>query len=140
MANPGIGYRTAADVLMEVSFHLAQPAVYTALTAPVTAGPAVSAAVINTYGMYPGALLVVDLPGSVATYSTNAGGEITGLSAATSVTITFANSGWTNAAFCTATPSTTLATVVYNSAQSNTAVTFTFPALTGNLFYHCDGN
>ena len=78
--------------------------------------------------------------GSVATYSTNAGGEITGLSAATSVTITFANSGWTNAAFCTATPSTTLATVVYNSAQSNTAVTFTFPALTGNLFYHCDGN
>jgi hypothetical protein len=78
--------------------------------------------------------------GSVSVYSTNAGGEITGLSAATSVTITFANSGWTNAAFCTATPSTTLATVVYNSAQSNTAVTFTFPALTGKLFYHCDGN
>ena len=78
--------------------------------------------------------------GTVATYSTNAGGEITGLSAATSVTITFANSGWTSAAFCTATPSTTLATVVYNSAQSKTAVTFTFPALTGGLFYHCDGN
>ena len=78
--------------------------------------------------------------GSIAAYSTNNGGEITGLSAATSVTITFANSGWTNAAFCTATPSTTLATVVYNSAQSKTAVTFTFPALTGNLFYHCDGN
>jgi hypothetical protein len=77
--------------------------------------------------------------GSVATYSTNAGGKITGLSAATSVTITFANSGWTNAAFCTANASTTLATNVYNSAQSNTAVTFTFPALTGNLFYHCDG-
>ena len=78
--------------------------------------------------------------GSVATYSTNAGGEITGLSAATSVTITFANGGWTNAAFCTATPSTTLATVVYNSSQSKTAVTFTFPALTGNLFYQCEGN
>jgi hypothetical protein len=78
--------------------------------------------------------------GSVAAYSTNAGGEITGLSAATSVTITFANSGWTNAAFCTANSSTTLATNVYNSIQSNTAVTFTFPALTGNLFYHCDGN
>jgi len=78
--------------------------------------------------------------GTVATYSTNAGGEITSLSAATTVTITFANSGWTNAAFCTATPSTTLATVVYNSSQSKTAVTFTFPALTGNLFYHCDGN
>ena len=26
------------------------------------------------------------------------------------------------------------------TAQSNTTVTFTFPALTGNLFYHCDGN
>ena len=78
--------------------------------------------------------------GSVAAYSTNAGGEITGLSAATSVTITFANSGWTNAAFCVANASTTLATNVYNSTQSKTAVTFTFPALTGNLFYHCDGN
>ena len=78
--------------------------------------------------------------GSVATYSTNAGGEITGLSAATSVTITFANSGWTSAAFCVANASTTLATNVYNSAQSKTAVTFTVPALTGVLFYHCDGN
>jgi hypothetical protein len=78
--------------------------------------------------------------GTIAAYSTNAGGEITGLSAATSVTITFANSGWTNAAFCTANSSTTLATNVYNSIQSKTAVTFTFPALTGNLFYHCDGN
>jgi hypothetical protein len=77
---------------------------------------------------------------TIAAYSTNAGGEITGLSAATSVTITFANSGWTNAAFCTANASTTLATNVYNSIQSKTAVTFTFPALTGNLFYHCDGN
>jgi hypothetical protein len=78
--------------------------------------------------------------GSVATYSTNAGGEITGLSSATNVTITFANSGWTSAAFCVANASTTLATNVYNSAQSKTAVTFTFPALTGGLFYHCDGN
>jgi hypothetical protein len=78
--------------------------------------------------------------GSVATYSTNAGGEITGLSAATNVTITFANSGWTSAAFCVANASTTLATNVYNSAQSKTAVTFTFPALSGGLFYHCDGN
>jgi hypothetical protein len=78
--------------------------------------------------------------GSIAAYSTNNGGEITGLLEATSVTITFANSGWTNAAFCTANSSTTLATNVYNSIQSKTAVTFTFPALTGNLFYHCDGN
>jgi hypothetical protein len=77
--------------------------------------------------------------GYVVSYSSNAGGEITGLSAATSVTITFANSGWTNAAFCVAN-SSVAATQPYVAAQSNTAVTFTFPALTGNLFYHCDGN
>jgi hypothetical protein len=78
--------------------------------------------------------------GTVAAYSTNMGGEVTGLSAATTVTITFANGGWTNAAFCTATPSVTVATGVFNSSQSSTAVTFTFPAITGGLFYHCDGN
>jgi hypothetical protein len=77
--------------------------------------------------------------GTIAAYSTNAGGEITGLSGATSVTITFANSGWTNAAFCVAN-SSVAATQPYVTAQSNAAVTFTFPALTGNLFYHCDGN
>jgi hypothetical protein len=75
----------------------------------------------------------------VAAYSTNAGGEITSLSGDTSVTITFANSGWTNAAFCVAT-SSQAADVIYNSSQSKTAVTFTFSALTGNLFYHCNGN
>ena len=77
--------------------------------------------------------------GTIAAYSTNAGGEITGLSAATTVTITFANSGWTNAAFCVAN-SSVAATQPYVTAQSKTAVTFTFPALTGNLFYHCVGN
>ena len=54
--------------------------------------------------------------GSVAAYSTNVGGEVAGLSAATTVTITFANGGWTNAAFCTATPSVTVATGVFNSS------------------------
>jgi hypothetical protein len=76
---------------------------------------------------------------AVATYSTNTGGEITGLTGDTSVTITFANSGWVNAAFCVATDSQA-STPVYNSSQSKTAVTFSFAALTGNLFYHCDGN
>ncbi len=77
--------------------------------------------------------------GSVATYSTNVGGEITSLSGATTVTITFANSGWTNAAFCTAVDSQA-ATPVANTSQSNTSVTFTFSSLTGNLFYQCSGN
>jgi hypothetical protein len=78
--------------------------------------------------------------GTVAAYSTNAGGAITSLNAASTVTITFANSGWKNAAFCVATPSVSLATAPYVSAISLTAVTFTFVALTGKLYYHCDGN
>jgi hypothetical protein len=78
--------------------------------------------------------------GSVAAYSTNAGGEITGLSAATSVTITFANSGWTNAAFCVVTPDNATA-IPYISAISKTGFTITFTAAeTGVVFYHCDGN
>jgi hypothetical protein len=78
--------------------------------------------------------------GSVAPYSTNAGGEIAGLSGATSVTITFANHGWANAAFCTASPSVALTTQPYNVSQGSTGVTFMFPSLTGSLFYTCTGN
>lgn len=70
---------------------------------------------------------------------TNSGGFIAGLSVATSVTITFANSGWTTWAACTATPSVTGITV-FNSSQSTTAVTFSFAALTGTLYYTCTGN
>jgi len=77
--------------------------------------------------------------GAVSTYSTNSDGEVTGLSAATTVTITFANSGWTHAAFCTAVDNQA-ATPVANTTQTKLAVTFTFSALTGNLFYHCGGN
>jgi len=33
-----------------------------------------------------------------------------------------------------------LSTAPYVSTISNTAVTFAFPALTGRLYYHCDGN
>lgn len=77
--------------------------------------------------------------GAVSTYSTNSDGEVTGLSAATTVTITFANSGWTHAAFCTAVDNQA-ATPVANTTQTKLAVIFTFSALTGNLFYHCGGN
>jgi hypothetical protein len=78
--------------------------------------------------------------GTVAAYSTNAGGKITGLSAATSVTITFANSGWTNAAFCVVIPGNATA-IPYISAISKTGFTITFTAAeTGVVFYHCDGN
>lgn len=39
MAQPGIGYRTALDILMEISFHLLQPTVATTMTAaPILAG------------------------------------------------------------------------------------------------------
>ena len=71
---------------------------------------------------------------------TNAGGYVSGLSGDTSVTITFANSGWSAWVSCLAGASVSLSTSPYASAISLTAVTFTFPALTGNLFYHCDGN
>jgi len=70
---------------------------------------------------------------------TNAGGYVSGLSAATSVTITFANSGWSSWASCVANTSVA-STQPYVSAISKTAVTFTFASLTGTLYYQCNGN
>ena len=71
---------------------------------------------------------------------TNAGGSVGGLSAATSVTVTFANSGWTTWSSCTASPSVSLSAAPYVSSISKTSVTFTFPSLTGTLYYQCNGN
>jgi hypothetical protein len=71
---------------------------------------------------------------------TNEGGFVSGLSSATTVTLTFANGGWSSWASCVATPSTSLSTGPYVSTISNTGVTFAFPSLTGRLYYHCDGN
>ena len=51
-------------MLFEISLHTCQPAVYQALTSPVTAGSGVTATVGSTYAMYPGALLVVEIPGA----------------------------------------------------------------------------
>jgi hypothetical protein len=70
---------------------------------------------------------------------TNAAGYVSGLSAATTVTITFSNSGWSTWASCVANTSVA-ATQPYVSAISKTAVTFTFASLTGTLYYHCSGN
>jgi hypothetical protein len=78
--------------------------------------------------------------GTVATNSTNNIGELTGLSAATAITITFANSGFINSAFCVVTPGESLATPPYISAISKTAFTVTSVAITGTLFYQCSGN
>ena len=64
MAQPGIGYRTAGDVLQEISMHLCLPAVYSSLTSAITAGAGVTATVGSTYAMYPGAQLLVELPGN----------------------------------------------------------------------------
>jgi hypothetical protein len=71
---------------------------------------------------------------------TNEVGYVSGLSAATTLTITFANGGWAAWASC---PSLTTSTGVsaYPSAQSNTAVTVTFASsFTGTLYYGCGGN
>lgn len=72
----------------------------------------------------------------------NEGGYITGLSAATSVTITFANSGWTTWASCQWTPyATGGAGYISSTAGLKTGSTFTFSAAyTGSVSYHCDGN
>jgi hypothetical protein len=78
--------------------------------------------------------------GSVASYSTNNGGAITGLSAATTATLTFNGTPWLHASFCSASPSVSLAAAPYVSAISTSSVTFTFPSLTGTLYYHCDGD
>ena len=71
---------------------------------------------------------------------TNEGGFVSGLSEATQVTLTFASGGWSSWASCVASASMGLSTAPYVSTISNTAVTFAFPALTGRLYYHCDGN
>lgn len=49
---------------MEVSLHLCQPAVYQSLTSGIAAGAGVTATVASTFYMYPGAQLVVEVPGN----------------------------------------------------------------------------
>ena len=66
MATVGLGYRTAADVLQEISMHLCQPAVYQALTSPVAAGSAITATISSTTYIYAGAQLIVEVPGNAA--------------------------------------------------------------------------
>ena len=66
MATVGVGYRTAADLLFECSMHLCMPAVYVALSSPIAAGAGVTATVASTTYIYPGALLVVEVPGNAA--------------------------------------------------------------------------
>lgn len=76
---------------------------------------------------------------SAGTKDSNCGDQrctITGLSAATSVTITFANGfNWTPT--CVAGASVSLSTPPYPSSLSGTAVTFTFSSLTGTLHTFC---
>lgn len=78
--------------------------------------------------------------GTLGTGSSNNGGIISGLSAATSVTLTFPAGTWANWVSCTANASTALTTAPYVSADSTSAVTFSFSALTGSIYYSCTGN
>jgi hypothetical protein len=69
----------------------------------------------------------------------NNGGQVFGLSAASSLTLTFNNSGWASFASCTVTSSVS-GNVPYVSAISKTAVTFSFPSsFTGTIYYNCIG-
>lgn len=58
-----MGYRLACDVLMECSYHLVEPVLYTTLTAPVTAGSSVTVSIASmgtpVNALYPGALVVL---------------------------------------------------------------------------------
>lgn len=60
MANPGIGYRRANDLLIEISFHMLQPVCFTTLTADIAVGQNVGTPVASMAAIYPGAMLVVD--------------------------------------------------------------------------------
>ena len=51
---------------MEVAAHLAQPAVYMSLASPITAGAAQTATIASTTYIYPGAQLVVEVPGNAS--------------------------------------------------------------------------
>jgi hypothetical protein len=51
---------------MECSFHLAQPAVYEGLVNPVVPGLGVTASILSTTYVYPGAQLVLEVPGNAA--------------------------------------------------------------------------
>ena len=105
----------------------------------ISATPATGGVAFQVPVRYTSATKPTSSAGSVGTYSTNNGMVITGLSAATSVTITFAPA-WSNYAFCTGSPSVSLAAAPYVTSMSNTAVTFAFPSLTGALFVVCSGN
>lgn len=76
--------------------------------------------------------------GTVLPYSTNTGGAVS-LNGATSLTIFFSGSTWTKSIFCVATAGVPLAEAPYVSGTSLTSVTFHFPPLTGDIYYHCDG-
>lgn len=75
---------------------------------------------------------------SVGTLDANASdsrGRVTGLTAATAITITFKSPGWAYAPACGGSDSA--ASVVGVSAVSTAAVTFSVTALTGSLNYWC---
>lgn len=85
MAIPGSGYRTAVDVLCEVSLRMLQEIVLTTLTAPVSTGSQ-AVTVGSTTAMYVGADVVVDPYTSLAEVV-----AITAVNPGVSFTAVFAN-------------------------------------------------
>lgn len=71
---------------------------------------------------------------------TNEDGAISGLSNATLITLTFANSGWTNWANCVASTSVS-GNPAWISSINKAVVQFGFPSsFSGTVYYHCAGN
>ena len=74
--------------------------------------------------------------GTLDTNASDNAGAITGLSAATSVTVTF-GSAFTHVPYCTANDSASTAVGVTSIGTGNASVTFGMTALTGSLYYNC---
>lgn len=87
MAIPGFGYRTAGDLLFEISMHLCQPAVYQGLTSGIAAGAGVTATIPSTTYLYPGAQIILEVPGNAEQEVVT----VTSVPTATTFTATFAN-------------------------------------------------
>lgn len=60
MAQTGSGYRTAGDLMMEMSYHLCQAAYQQSLSGAIAAGTGITATVPSTDMLYPSAQVVID--------------------------------------------------------------------------------
>jgi len=95
----------------------------------------------GTYKQYNAGYIPTVNAGTIGGYSSANGGAVTGLSAVSSVTVTFASGSFSNAAYCTVSSNVSgNQPYVSSTIGAKAAVTFSFPtSFTGSITYHCDG-